>query len=339
MEFARHLQQLGLKAWTRAYYGPLSPATADEETLIRALRADLGGAAGTASAASPPSERIWSQFQERLRQSALTQDPRGFLTWEVIARTMFLAFSSYAVKEFFHLRRQPDWYSRWRLAIRESPAGRPAPFPLYPRTSANLIHDAYTICRFEECTAATIGEFDEVLEFGGGYGSLCRLFFNLGFRGTYRIYDLPPCSSLQSYFLKSVGIPVSRGDLPTGVRNGVRVLSSERELAQLRQPRPGAKSLFVAAWSLSETPVEVRREFLPHVANCDAYLIAYQSRFGEMDNCRFFDEWKESTASVIAWRQIAIPQIPGKHAFLFGTRRPSAAETLREPAEVDTWRR
>jgi hypothetical protein len=333
--------QLGLQIWTRPHYGFPSPATAREEALIHALRADLGGMARPAPEASSESERLWSQFQERLRNAALTRDPRGFLTWDVITRTMFLAFSSYAAKEFFHLRRRPDWLSRWKPAIRESPAGRPAPFPLYPRTSANLVHDAYALCRFEESTGAAIEEFDEVLEFGGGYGSLCRLFFNLGFQGTYTIYDLPPFSSLQSYFLKSVGIPVRRGDLLAGTRNGVRpnvvrLLSSEQELAQLSRSAPKGKSLFVAAWSLSETPLEVRQQFLPYVEHCDAYLLAYQSRFGEMDNCEFFGEWKEKTVSTISWRQVALPHIPGRHTFLFGTRGPSLADASREISEAAT---
>src|SRR5207244_11597755 len=47
-----------------------------------------------------------------------------------------------------------------------------------------------------------------VLEFGGGYGSMCRLFHNLGFRGRYLIFDLPAFSALQRFFLRSIGMCV-----------------------------------------------------------------------------------------------------------------------------------
>jgi hypothetical protein len=42
--------------------------------------------------------------------------------------------------------------------------------------------------------------FDFVIEFGGGYGSLCRLFFNQQFKGQYVLFDLPPFSALQHFF-------------------------------------------------------------------------------------------------------------------------------------------
>jgi hypothetical protein len=81
------------------------------------------------------------------------------------------------------------------------------------------------------------------------------------------------------------------------------------------------RSLFIAAWSISETSLEVRRNFLPHAAGFDAFLIAFQSRFGEMDNGRFFEEWQQETSGAIQWRRVPIPQIRGSHHYLLGTRR------------------
>jgi hypothetical protein len=184
-----------------------------------------------------------------------------------------------------------------------------------------LIHDAYTLCSFEEHTGVSLDEFHEVLEFGGGYGSMCRLFFNLGFRGRYIIYDLPLFSSLQTYYLKSLAIPVDTGDSTSASEKRAVLVSTESELLPLVRSKDGRRSLFIAAWSISETPLEVRRNFLPHVAGFDAFLIAFQSQFGEMDNGRFFDEWQRETSGAIDWRRVPIPQIRGSHHYLVGTRR------------------
>ena len=42
----------------------------------------------------------------------------------------------------------------------------------------------------------------------GQPGAKSRLFFKMGFHGKYILYDLPQFSALQTYYLKSVGIPV-----------------------------------------------------------------------------------------------------------------------------------
>lgn len=47
-----------------------------------------------------------------------------------------------------------------------------------------------------------------VLEFGGGYGSLCRGFHRCGFKGKYMIFYFPHFSTLQRFFLGSAGIMV-----------------------------------------------------------------------------------------------------------------------------------
>jgi hypothetical protein len=49
---------------------------------------------------------------------------------------------------------------------------------------------------------------DCIIEFGGGFGSMCRLVHALGFRGQHIIFDLPPVWALQRYYLRLHGIEV-----------------------------------------------------------------------------------------------------------------------------------
>lgn len=317
VELARQIKRLGLQIWPRRE--AVASTRPSEESLIAALRAGFAALPAVDADASE-AEQLWVQFQKEVRHEVLTRDARKFLSWDVITRTMFLAFSVYAARELWHLRRQPGWRWRWKPALRESPVGGPARFPFYPSTSANLVHDAYTLCRFEESTGWSVLEFDEVLEFGGGYGSLCRLFYNLGFSGSYSIYDLAPFSYLQSYYLNSLGIPASCSAHRTGPDGHVRLLSGDFDISQESYARPGKKRLFVAAWSLSETPLAVRERFLPCIANFDGYLIAYQSAFAEVDNHEFFRAWRKDASREILWTETVIPHMPGRHFYLFGVK-------------------
>jgi hypothetical protein len=46
--------------------------------------------------------------------------------------------------------------------------------------------------------------------------------------------------------------------------------------------------MFVACWSLSETPLELRARVRPLVERIGRYAIAYQERYGEVDNVDYF---------------------------------------------------
>ncbi len=326
MNIVRQAGQFGLRVWSKPYYGFLNQPTDREQKLIDDLRASFQALLPVTTGMESDAARRWAQFQIRLQHLVLTKDPREFLSWDVITRTMFSAFSPYARIELASLKKREDWNSRWKPALRESPVGRPARFVLYPSSSANLIHDAYNLLAFQEATGLVPEQFQTIVEFGGGYGSMCRLLFNLGFNGTYVIYDLPPFSKLQVYFLGSMGIPILTGDSRSQVGRGAILVSGDAEAIPSVAPIRTSKSLFIAAWSISETSIEVRRRFLSQVTECDAFLIAFQEQFSEMNNCQFFDRWEQETGATIEWTRIPIPQISGGHHYMFGTKKVNAIE-------------
>jgi len=65
-----------------------------------------------------------------------------------------------------------------------------------------LIHHTYHIAQFEDKVGERISNFDFIFKFGGGYGSMCKLLHNPGFKGRYVLYDFPVFSALQEFFLK-----------------------------------------------------------------------------------------------------------------------------------------
>jgi hypothetical protein len=246
----------------------------------------------------------------------LTQDPRVFLRLDVVRHAMFLAHAPYSWAEFQYLRSRDDWASTWRTALREAQIGHPTRLWFYPSTSGNLLHHAYHVARFEDAVGRRVGEFSRVVEFGWGYGSMCRLFFNLGFKGRYAIFDLPAFSRLQQYYLTSLGLDVNRElSHPAAV---TCTTDCDELLAYMDRECP-ADAVFVATWSLSEATLEQRRVMRPVLSKCEAFLIAFQDRFGEIDNQVYFRELMSELGDV-EWHCAPIEHLAG-NCYLFGSRR------------------
>ena len=252
----------------------------------------------------------WLHNLQNLSQEILQGDPRSFMVWRVIQNTMFVANSSYTAKELTFIKSRTDWKTRWKPAIRESPFGSPSRYARYPASSGNLIHHAYQIAVFESITRKAVDKIDLVLEFGGGYGSMCRLFNNLGYRGTYIIYDLPLFSALQSYYLKSIGLKFNND-----VNGNMKVVcvSDFDQMKSLLGNSLKGNNLFLATWSISEVPLSVRTPFLEIARGFSYYLISFQEQFGEVNNLDYFSRYSQSMQDHIRWSFDAYEYLPGNH--------------------------
>lgn len=295
----------------------LSAATDKEQELSAELKAKFREFSRIGTENCLPSEKEWAENINRLHDLVLGEDPRCFLRWDVIKRTMLVENAPYVSKELHYLKSLDSWKTHWAPAITETPVGKPYLYWLYPASSENLIHNAYHVAQLQANTGLTVKDMDFVLEFGGGYGSLCRLFFNLGYKGKYVIYDFPAFSALQQYFLKSIGINVYPIESFSHEKSGVFCVSSVEQLSPIiKSVSENDKSMFVATWSISETPIEFRRSILDLASSLKAFLIAYQESFGEADNVAFFEDWTKSQKTV-EWQNFEIAHLACSH-YLFG---------------------
>ena len=290
-----------------------------EARLVADLRQAVRRMPEPEARADSAAEAEWVSNRKRLRRSILEADPREFLRWDVVTGSMFVGNRSYIDSELAYLMHRPDWESVWQDVIREDPEGNPKPYKGYKRSSGNRIHQVYHLARFEQETGLSVQRFPLIVEFGGGYGSLCRLAHKLGFSGQYLIFDLPEFAALQRYYLGSLEMPlVGPGDLAPG-KPGILCTSDLALLGSLTR-QEAQTGLFVATWSLSETGESLREAVvaLPAVESAAAYLIAYQRDFGGVDNARFFDEWRASKPG-IHWMHCEIAHMPPGNYYLFGT--------------------
>ena len=148
-------------------------------------------------------EKKWHDFIGELRRLVNDSDPRDFLRWDVIRKTMFTANAPYVKPELGYLKNRPDWQDNLCHVVKESPIGHPIPYYLHPDSSENSIHHTYHLARFQQEANLSIKEADLIVEFGGGYGNMCRLVHRFGFKGKYIIYDFPEFVAIQTYYLKS----------------------------------------------------------------------------------------------------------------------------------------
>jgi hypothetical protein len=228
---------------------------------------------------------------------------------------MFVDGVDFTKNERNYLLNLTDWKKRWRKLIIEDAFGCPSPSMHDWLSSDNLIHHAYHFAMFEEATRKGIKSLKFIVEFGGGYGSMCRLAFRMGFSGKYVIFDLPAFSALQKYYLMNLKLNIA--DSLTEFQKMKEGIFCVSDLIGFSQSLPIYKgdSLFLATWSLSETPLNTREIILESIDGFESYLITYQEKFGEMDNTAFFNAWKNQKKK--NWYCSPIQHLP-KNYYLIG---------------------
>ncbi len=199
------------------------------------------------SEAAPP----WQGYAAELERALLPRPPADFLSLPVVMATM--------LPHTRRARRLRLAYLEARLApaelrglLVEDAAGGPAVAGPYA-TSANRVHQLAHLERFAEVTGVDPAGVESVVEWGGGYGELCRVWLLVG-RPTYTIVDLPIVSCLQWLFLASV---LGEDEVVLHERAG-ELVAGRVNLVPLGVEVAPAADVFVSTWALSESPPAVQ---------------------------------------------------------------------------------
>jgi len=306
------------KMYQILYTSRLSKASTNDFYLTDELRLEVSKISPIETLYMKGAELEWSNNVNNIRTSIINQNPREFLSWDVIKYTMFVVRASYLAKELEAIKKSIDYENIWKNALIEDQVGRPVLYWKYPKSSGNLIHHLYHLLKFKEYIGIDYKNLDIIFEFGGGYGSMCRLLHNCGFNKKYIIFDLPVFSAIQKFYLKSLGIKVLNPSEYLSSETGVICLSDFEELTKLFEKIPEKKSkLFIGTWSFSETPIEFRKSFLPIIGTFNFHLIAYQKNFNEVNNNEYFNKF-ESEIKKSNWYNYEIDHLVNNY-YLFGT--------------------
>lgn len=264
-------------------------------------------------------ELEWSNNVNEIINSILNKNPREFLSWSVIRYTMFVVREHYVKIELNSLINKNASQHFWKKIITESNVGKPLRYWRYRLSSGNLIHHAYHLFRFKELTNKNPDKIDLIFEFGGGYGSMCRVLHNAGFNKKYIIFDLPVFSALQKFYLKCLGLKVLNKNQYLNEESGIICISQLSELEELLNNLGAIENkMFIATWSLSETPILFRSHFEKYLPKFNFYLIAYAEQFNDVNNIKYFNDI-EYNLNGIKWYNVEIEHLPG-NKYLIGNK-------------------
>jgi putative sugar O-methyltransferase len=250
---------------------------------------------------------IWKNYELELHSMLNSYSYKDFLRWKVIQKTMFMNNHQICKKELTSLQQSTNWNLFWNKKLVDPPFGNPLRSFYRIQASCNTIHHAYHIEQYINYAGKNIlQEINHIFEFGGGYGNFCRLIYEIGYKYTYTIYDLPQFSNLQKYYLSN-----------TLSTNNWNCISDLEGLSFDNVSNKNSKTLFVATWSLSESPLELRNEITTLLTGCNYFLIAYQYKFSDIDNYMYFTDIFQKSFVDTNWINFEIPQLPGSF-YLFG---------------------
>lgn len=265
----------------------------------------------------------WTKYQKQLAKTILARDPRNFLSWDIISSSMYFNPPSVEYTSLLNLNNSVQW----EQAIQEDKIGYPPKYKLYKKSSGNLIHHAYALSRVTEKFNIDVKQIKNVFEFGGGYGSFCRMMFKYGYDSNYFIYDLPLFSNLQNYFLKSVNIQLKISALvpsQDATINNNQVYLFSGNIDEYKNVTDNETDLFVALWSLSESPLELRDQVLGKLSNIKYFLIGYQEDFHGIDNVAYFENMRNKMQNY-EWFDYQINHIKGNR-YMLGKRLSDKAK-------------
>ncbi len=249
----------------------------------------------------PPGSE-WARFAAEISNTLRRNGTEQFLRLPPIAKTLHSRQRSHTRRYLTYLLASKRFSPTIHKALTESPVGKPLVNPHYPLSSPLLVQHGYHLTRLLESTDFDLSRLRLVVEFGGGYGSFFRLLRNLGYRNRYVICDLPVMCALQRFYLRNV-FPTEPGAQPPA---NLQWWASD-EYADLRQEAAQHNpSLFVATWSLSETPPTVRSGIAAVVGVFSYILCAYQRTFGSYDNVQYFTSLQQ-TLPHFNWQHAECP--------------------------------
>jgi hypothetical protein len=206
----------------------------------------------------------------------------NFLRKNFIQKMFFVHNRLFILSELFELKKDKNWIF-YRKLIEEDRAGNPVRYFLYPKSSGNRINHVYHLSILASEFNINLKKITNVFEFGGGYGCMARIFSKINSKISFTCFDTGFVNLLQYYYLKQNNLNVGFSK-----KNKFYLISNTKKMNN-----SSTNSLFIANWSLSETPINFRKKFFKLIKNSKLILISFQENFENIDNLKYFKNLKK----------------------------------------------
>ena len=205
-----------------------------------------------------------------------------FLRNPIVQNIFFIHNRLFILKELNELKKDKKWHI-WKNMLAENDVGNPIRYFLYPKTSGNRIRQVFILKKFFESQKnIKIDKIKNIIELGGGYGCMAQIFYKLKTINNYYIYDMYEVNLLQYYYLKmnNCKVSLSKDNI------GITLVNDLKQLKKISKTK--TIDLFIANWSLSEFPLNFRKEFIPMIRRSNSSIISFQEKFEKINNSKFF---------------------------------------------------
>ena len=192
----------------------------------------------------------------------------------------FLQNRFFIYQEFKKMKKSKKWRFYENL-LKEDNIGNPIRYFLYLKSSGNRINHVYHLSVFEnELNIDLKKKVKTVFEFGAGYGCMARIFSKISNKIRFICYDTYYLNLLQYYYLKHNNL-----DAGFNKKNKYFLISDMNKNIK-------NNDLFIANWSLSETPIRFRNKFIKNISSSKYILICFQEKFEGINNFKYFNSLK-----------------------------------------------
>ncbi len=205
---------------------------------------------------------------------------QNFLRESFIQKMFFVHNRIFIYNELKVLKKSPRWNFYKKLLI-EDEVGNPVRYFLYPSSSGNRINHVYHLNILIDEFGLDIKKIYKVFEFGGGYGCMARIFSKINNNIKYFCFDTFCVNLLQFYYLKYNNL-----DVGFSRKNKFFLNSNSKKIGNFFNNNHNI--LFIANWSISETPIKFRKRFEKVIRNSNYILISFQENFENIDNLKYF---------------------------------------------------
>lgn len=224
-------------------------------------------------------------FNEKLNLLLREENIKNFLRINFVQKMFFLQNRIFVYFELKILKKDKRW-PFYKKLIKEEPIGNPVRYFLYQDSSGNRINHVYHLSVLVKELNIDLAKINNVFEFGAGYGCMANIFSKINKKIKYTCFDTPYVNLLQYYYLKHNNLDVGFTE-----KNKFYLISNPKKIKLSYQKN--LNSLFIANWSLSETPYNFRKDFIPLIKKNDLILISFQEKFENIDNLNYFNNLKK----------------------------------------------
>ena len=144
----------------------------------------------------------------------------------------------------------------------------------------------------------SLEDIDVIYDVGGGYGNMCRIIKEMGYKGYYVLIDFPELQEIQRYYLGNLGLKVS--------------MNVAYKRLEDRAIRPKGNSLLIATHSMNEMPLVDRPKV--NIDRFSKFFIAYNKEFDGIDNIEYFKQFKDLPHKTEYFQN----EVQDQHHFLIG---------------------